>query len=387
MPKALRVLHATPAYAPAYRYGGPIRSVEGLARELARLGVDVRVLTTDAHGAERLEVPPGWHLRDGVAVCYTPRAFEPDLAPAFIWRALGSSLDCDVVHVTALFSVPSAVALIAAAVARKPVVFSPRGAFETPALASGKSAAKAAWVSVMRPFLKRAVFHATSEQERDSIRRALGQAVDVEVIPNGVAPEPALDAAARRDRVAVGSSFRIGAMGRIHPIKALERLIEATSLLVRDGADVSLEIAGPVADAAYAESLRTLATSLGIASRVSFIGEQVGEEKLDFHARNQVLCLCSLTENFGNVVVESLAAFTPVVAVRGTPWEVLERAHAGASVANEPLQIARAIERFYRDDSARDAAGRNGRKLVEERYTWRAVAARMLALYERVAAA
>ena len=43
----MRILHLTPYYAPAYAFGGVVRSVEGMARALARRGHTVTVLTTD----------------------------------------------------------------------------------------------------------------------------------------------------------------------------------------------------------------------------------------------------------------------------------------------------------------------------------------------------
>jgi len=46
----VRVLHVSPYFAPAFRYGGPPRSILGLCRALGRAGVDVEVVTTTADG-------------------------------------------------------------------------------------------------------------------------------------------------------------------------------------------------------------------------------------------------------------------------------------------------------------------------------------------------
>ena len=46
----MRILHVTPYFAPAFRYGGPPRSVLGLCRALGAAGIDVEVLTTTADG-------------------------------------------------------------------------------------------------------------------------------------------------------------------------------------------------------------------------------------------------------------------------------------------------------------------------------------------------
>ncbi|HEX9420971.1 MAG TPA: glycosyl transferase group 1, partial [Methylomirabilota bacterium] len=54
----MRVLHVTPYFAPAFRYGGPPRSVLGLCRALLRQGVEVEVLTTTADGPSELPCSP-----------------------------------------------------------------------------------------------------------------------------------------------------------------------------------------------------------------------------------------------------------------------------------------------------------------------------------------
>ena len=58
------------------------------------------------------------------------------------------------------------------------------------------------------------------------------------------------------------------------------------------------------------------------------------------------MILPSHSENFGNVVVEALAQKTPVIASKGTPWEILEQHNAGFWVENSPLGLATAIDRL-----------------------------------------
>src|SRR5262245_55360100 len=68
-----RILQVVPTYFPAVRYGGPIRSVHGLARALAQRGHDVHVYTTNLDGADDLDVPLRQPvLLDGVTVHYFP---------------------------------------------------------------------------------------------------------------------------------------------------------------------------------------------------------------------------------------------------------------------------------------------------------------------------
>ena len=74
---ALRVLHVTPFFAPAWVYGGLPESAYQFARHLALAGVTVRVLTTDANGwGQRLDAALKWqHTRIATeSRCGTARA-------------------------------------------------------------------------------------------------------------------------------------------------------------------------------------------------------------------------------------------------------------------------------------------------------------------------
>src|SRR5687767_11328021 len=67
----LRILQVVPAYFPAVRYGGPIRSVHGLCRALVRRGHEVHVYTTNVDGPANLDVPIERPVDiDGVQVHY-----------------------------------------------------------------------------------------------------------------------------------------------------------------------------------------------------------------------------------------------------------------------------------------------------------------------------
>ena len=80
----MRVLHVTPYFAPAFRYGGPPRSILGLCRALGDAGVDVEVFTTTANGDEPLAPAPEGIVHEGVRVRYFPLAW-----PKRYWRASG----------------------------------------------------------------------------------------------------------------------------------------------------------------------------------------------------------------------------------------------------------------------------------------------------------
>src|SRR3974390_1247278 len=67
----MKILHVVPTYYPAVRYGGPIRSVHGLAKALAALGHEVHVATTTVDGDTDLGVADDRPVEmDGVSIHY-----------------------------------------------------------------------------------------------------------------------------------------------------------------------------------------------------------------------------------------------------------------------------------------------------------------------------
>jgi len=372
----MRLLHVSPSFAPAYRYGGPVRSLEGLLPALVRAGAEVHVLTTDVDGPGRLDVPSEVVSRDGVAVRYCHSWTDRDFAPSMARLGPAELRWADVVHVTGLFSATSVWGMISAEHAGRPLVVSPRGQLERGSL-DQRSARKRIALRLLEPPLLRVTrFHATSEKERASIRAVLPSATTL-VVPNG-APLPDVDPTS-----ILSTAPRVLALGRVHPSKGYVELVRAIALLFHAGLGCELEIAGPIEDAAYAARIESTAAELGVRDRVRLLGPLDGQAKTDFLVRGRVLALPSFdTENFGNVVIEALAARRPVVASAHAPWASLETESCGRHVPNTPAALAAALEPYLRDASLAGEAGARGRALVEREYAWPTIAQRALAMYE-----
>ena len=430
------VLHVVPSFFPAHRYGGPVQSLYELCRAQQRAGVRVRVLTSDA-GTQAGERAPGpfptrflnryadghanrcagrawpeallgaWTAAPGVPVCYAPVWLGEDMAPGVALRLAGELRRAAVVHVTGVFSVTSGLGLLGAALSRRSaLVVSPRGALLPWALAQGRAARKRAILQALAPLWRRVDgWHVTSEEEAAALR-ALGivrPGAACAVIENGVelAPlaaaavetEAAAEAVRARGEAGTARAPRVVVLGRIHPVKNLELALRALARL-RAGAGpaaaATLTLAGPAPDPGYVERLRALARALGVASAVRWPGLVTGADKARLLAESDVLWLCSHMESFGNVVVEALAAGTPVVAVQATPWALLEPAQAGRHVPADAGAIAAATVELLReaaDPAARAASRARRQALVAARFSWDAVAARVQALYGAAGAA
>lgn len=184
-------------------------------------------------------------------------------------------------------------------------------------------------------------------------------------------------------RAAAPVSPYVAAVGRLHPIKGLDRLLAAFALLARRHPTARLRIAGGGTDAEAAALLR-VAARLGVAERVDVLGLLPREALRRLLSEASVLALPSLYENFGMVVLEALREGCPVVASRETEWAHLEEERAGAWVDfASPDAAARALERML-DPSAREAARPAARRLYEDRYAPARVVPRFRAWYEAV---
>ena len=377
----MRVLHVTPSYAPAYGYGGPVQSVERLVAALATLGVEQRVVTTNANVDRTLDVPRGWTSRNGVPTKYLPRWCAPDIAPSLLPEAFDSSRWADLVHVTGVFCVPSVFGLMAARATGRPTVFSTRGALQPVAMQTRQSR-KQAWLGLFsRIYDDVGVFHATADHEARAIENTFGLGRRLVIIPNGAEPVTDAEVSALWSE-GLCSPPVIGMLGRLHPIKAVDRVLDAMDLLHRAGVDTRLQFAGPVQDPVYRDALLNQANRLGLADRFDLLGPLYGIDKLRFYARCSIVVVASHSENFSNVVVEALNAGTPVVASLGTPWAELAEVGCGAWVANQPKSLADAIAPFITSPDLRRNAGAAGRLLVQQKYTWPTVARRMVEVYD-----
>jgi glycosyltransferase involved in cell wall biosynthesis len=216
-----------------------------------------------------------------------------------------------------------------------------------------------------------AAIHVTSESERDSVRNLFPN-VSVVGIPNGVDLPPAPQVARRSATVAF--------LGRIHHKKGLDILVRAMKLLKVGMPGVHLLIAGEMAGTEV-DRLKRLSEAEGVERDVSWVGPVYGRAKDEFLASASVLCLPSRSENFGMVVLEAMAAGTPVVVSRNCPWSEVEREGAGCWVENTPADIATALAHVLADPIRASAMGLAGRRIAET-YSWTRIGRDMAAAYE-----
>jgi D-inositol-3-phosphate glycosyltransferase len=179
-------------------------------------------------------------------------------------------------------------------------------------------------------------------------------------------------------------------VGRIQPLKGQDLAIRALSRLA-PGIRPRLLIAGDVSGAGnerYRAELERLIAERGLVGDVEFVGALARRELAALIARSTLVLVPSRSETYGLVTLEAAACGVPVVAAAAPG--LIDSVRAGASGVLVPGRDERtwaaAIERLLRDP-ARRAVMAQASLAHARAHTWRAAAARLATLYERLARA
>jgi len=377
---AVRVLHVSSYFAPAFAYGGPPRTILGLCAALREAGVEVSVFTTTANGGDDLPPSPNeGSFLEGVRVRYFPRSLPRRFFGAAGMReALRRELSSfDLVHVHGVWNVPGWLAIDACRRQGISYVVSPRGMLDPGSLAHHRMRKEIFYRLRERRNLREAsLLHATSPQEAESLRR-LGLGPEVAVIPNGVSAPATPGTNGFRGRHGLPPEARVIAfLGRLHPTKRLDLLIEAFRKVHRAVPDSFLVLAG------RPDGIDPGA--LGLGERSLWLGQLNEPEKWELLRESGVLVLCSDSESFGLSVLEALSVGVPVVATRTCPWEEVETRGCGFWVAQDADSLAEGIRRILTDDELARRMSVRARALVAERYQWPAIGREMARRYAQV---
>lgn len=174
----------------------------------------------------------------------------------------------------------------------------------------------------------------------------------------------------------------LGAVGRLAPVKRLDRTLRAVAPLLRDGARLVVAGSGPLQD-----ELTALTHDLGIAGQVHWLGAR--SDMSAVLSAFDVLVSASTDETFGMAVVEAMGAGLPVVYAECPALEELDEtpldAHRVPVTGDEPTDTG-ALATCVADVVAGTRPGRRAPVPVAlvDRYGAQSAADRVDAVYDRL---
>ena len=262
-----------------------------------------------------------------------------------------------------------------------PVVASVHTRFETYPRYYGLTFMEPVVLAVLRRFYRRCDAIFAPSESMAQVLRDQRMSYDVGIWSRGVDREifnPARrDLAWRRSLGIADDELAIGFVGRLVMEKGLDVFSDAIDMLARRGIKHRVLVVGDGPARDWFE--RRLPQAV-------FAGFQSGADLGRATASMDLLFNPSVTETFGNVTLEAMAAGLPVVAARATGSQnLVEEGVTGRLVRPGAIEaFANALEHYIADPGARTAAGAAAAQ-ASERYGWDQVNQQLVDAYLRIA--
>jgi D-inositol-3-phosphate glycosyltransferase len=185
----------------------------------------------------------------------------------------------------------------------------------------------------------------STEREKEALVHYYGAAPErISIVPGGVNLKlfQPIEKRLARQELGLSDDKIVLYVGRVDPLKGIDRLLEAVASLPDTHGLRLMLIGGDEQSESEIERLHQLARALGIQPLVTFLGLIKHERMPYFYSAADVCVVPSYYESFGLVTLESLACGTPVVATDvGDLKKIIRPGETGYVVDNaSPAQLA-----------------------------------------------
>ncbi|MCJ2544011.1 glycosyltransferase [Thermostichus vulcanus] len=387
----MNILHVIPSIANIR--GGPSLVAIETVRALNELGINSCIVTTNDNGEQLLDVPLNrWTEYEGVSIQFFSR-FSPAITPIrefafssqltyWLWHNISTF---DLVHIHAIFSFPSTVAMVIARLRKVPYIVSPLGQLTTWALQQ-RSVKKQIYLNLLEKsnLNKSNSIHYTSEQEQQEAS-SLNLSAPSFIQPHGLAlPEIIVDARAelRTYLNLPANETIILFLSRLHLKKGLDLTIPALAKLKHNNFTFLLAGQGT---AEYEAEIEALLETHQLVSRTIRPGFVVGRLKDLFLQGSDLFVLNSYSENFGMAVLEAMASGLPVLTSPNVGFaSMVQTQDLCLIVPQEVATIAERIAYALDHPVEMQEMAQRAKTYVAENFTWNRVAKNLIEIYQQI---
>jgi glycosyltransferase involved in cell wall biosynthesis len=214
--------------------------------------------------------------------------------------------------------------------------------------------------------------------------RSEGATCPIEVVPNGV---DVSKFKVQSSKFKMEDKSIVISVSRLVPKNGMDILIKAAAMLKTQiqNSNFLIHILGSGPEE---KKLKKRVKDLKVTDIVEFKGEISPEDVPKFLQEADIFVRPSRSEGLGSAFLEAMAAGLPIVgtAVGGIP-DFLKDGQTGLFCkVDDPRDLAAKLNLLLASDELRIRLGRNGQKLVQEKYTWDMVAIQMDNLFKRLVA-
>jgi len=324
-----RILVFSGHYIPGYKAGGPIRSLENIFNQLSE-DVDFYLVTSNRDVGDKKPYKGinanTWTTVGKVSVFYVDGNYLKKSA----FNEILEKVQPDTIYLNSLFSFYSSIYILwllsISRFNRIRLLLAPRGEL-LPGALKEKKIKKFFFILITKhlKIYKNLQWHASSDLEFSDIKKQYDKYRRIYIASNLVNDTKLKS----HDVVNLNKNkgeIRIIFLSRITKKKNLDFAIKSLSNL---NGNVIFDVYGPQEDQAYTEKCKKLVLNLPSNIKVSFKGDVIHDKISQLFVKYDVFYFPTKSENFGQVIWESLSSGCPVLISDQTPWNNIENHHVG----------------------------------------------------------